>query len=78
MQFVVESALICLVGGVIGIILGAAFGYLGSTLLGVPTLPDLGSVALAAGFSLAVGIFFGYYPASKAAKMDPIEALRYE
>ena len=78
MQFVAESALICLVGGVIGIILGAAFGYLGSTLLGVPTLPDLGSVALAAGFSLAVGIFFGYYPASKAAKMDPIEALRYE
>ena len=78
MQFVVESALICLVGGVIGIILGAAFGYLGSTLLGVPTLPDLGSVALAAGFSLAAGIFFGYYPASKAAKMDPIEALRYE
>ena len=78
MQFVAESALICLVGGVIGIILGAAFGYLGSTLLGVPTLPDLGSVALAAGFSLAVGIFFGYYPASKAAKMDPIEALRYD
>lgn len=78
MQFVVESAMICLVGGVIGIILGAAFGYLGSTLLGVPTLPDLGSVALAVGFSLAVGIFFGYYPASKAAKMDPIEALRYE
>ena len=78
MQFVVESAMICLVGGMIGIILGAAFGYLGSTLLGVPTLPDLGSVALAVGFSLAVGIFFGYYPASKAAKMDPIEALRYE
>ena len=78
MQFVVESALICLVGGVIGIILGAAFGYLGSSLLDVPTLPSLGSVLLAAGFSLAVGIFFGYYPASKAAKMDPIEALRYE
>ena len=78
MQFVVESAVICLVGGIFGIILGAILGYVGSYLLDAPALPSLGSVALAVSFSLAVGIFFGYYPANKAAKMDPIEALRYE
>ena len=78
MQFVVESAVICLVGGIIGIILGAVMGYVGSSLLDAPALPGLDSIALAVGFSLAVGIFFGYYPANKAAKMDPIEALRYE
>ena len=78
LQFVVESAMICLVGGVIGIILGAVMGYVGSSLLEAPTLPSLGSIALAVGFSLAVGIFFGYYPANKAARLDPIEALRYE
>ncbi len=77
-QFVVESAVICLVGGIFGIILGAVMGYVGSYLLDAPALPGLGSIALAVGFSLAVGIFFGYYPANKAAKMDPIEALRYE
>ncbi len=78
LQFVVESAMICLVGGVFGILLGATMGYIGSSLLDAPALPSLGSIALAAGFSLAVGIFFGYYPANKAAKLDPIEALRYE
>ena len=78
MQFVVESAVICLVGGIFGIILGAIMGYVGSYLLDAPALPTLGAIALAVGFSLAVGIFFGYYPANKAAKMDPIEALRYE
>ena len=78
MQFVVESAVICLVGGIFGIILGAVLGYVGSSLLDAPAFPTIGSIALAVGFSLAVGIFFGYYPANKAAKMDPIEALRYE
>ncbi len=78
LQFVAESAMLCLVGGVIGIILGTVMGYIGSDLLGAPNLPSLSSIALAVGFSLAVGIFFGYYPAGKAAKMDPIEALRYE
>ncbi len=78
LQFVAESAMLCLVGGAIGIILGTVMGYIGSDLLGAPNLPSIGSIALAVGFSLAVGIFFGYYPAGKAAKMDPIEALRYE
>ena len=78
MQFVVESALICLVGGIVGIVLGTILGYIGSSLLDAPAFPSLGNITLAVGFSLAVGIFFGYYPANKAAQMDPIEALRYE
>ncbi len=77
-QFVVESAVICLIGGVIGMILGTLMGYVGSNLMGAPAFPTVGAIALAIGFSLAVGIFFGYYPANKAAKLDPIEALRYE
>ena len=77
-QFVVESAIVCLIGGIIGVIFGGALGYLGSSLLGAAVGPDLFSIALAVGFSIGIGIFFGYYPANKAAKLDPIEALRYE
>ncbi len=78
MQFVVESVIICVIGGIFGILLGALLGYFGSSLLGVAAMPSLSYVALAVGFSMAIGIFFGYYPANKAAKLDPIEALRYE
>ena len=77
-QFVVEAMIICLIGGVIGIILGGVLGYAGSNLLGFPSLPSASSVIIAVSFSLAIGVFFGYYPANKAAKLDPIEALRYE
>lgn len=78
LQFVTESVIICLIGGVIGIICGTLLGYFGAQLLGVVAYPTLGHIALAVGFSMAIGIFFGYYPANKAAKLDPIEALRYE
>ena len=77
-QFVVESIIVCLIGGIIGIILGTLIGYIGSSLLSEPSLPTGGYIALAVGFSMAIGVFFGYYPANKAAKLDPIEALRYE
>ena len=78
LQFVVESIIVCLIGGVIGIAAGTLLGYWGSSLISEPALPTLGSIALAVGFSMAIGVFFGYYPANKAARLDPIEALRYE
>lgn len=77
-QFIVESMIICLIGGVIGVLLGATLGRLGSVMLQAPGWPSPVVVIVAVSFSMAIGVFFGYYPASKAAKLDPIEALRYE
>jgi putative ABC transport system permease protein len=77
-QFIVESIIICTIGGVLGILLGTGLGALGGLLLKTPVTPSLAAVAGAVLFSMAIGIFFGYYPANKAAQLDPIEALRYE
>lgn len=77
-QFVTEGAIICGIGGIIGIILGATLGYVGSTLMGVAVLPSMQNIMLATGISLGIGIFFSYSPAKKAAKLNPIDALRYE
>ncbi len=78
MQFITESVILCLIGGVIGVVLGIAAGVGLSTLMQVPGKPSVASILVAVGFSMAIGVFFGYYPANKAAKLDPIEALRYE
>ena len=75
-QFLTESALICAVGGVIGI--GVAFGIGKVINKFLPTAMPLWVVLLALGFSATVGLFFGIWPATKAARMNPIEALRYE
>lgn len=77
-QFLVESVVLSLMGGLIGIMVGVIGSWLVSWAAGWPTTITLLSVALAVGFSAAVGIFFGYYPARKAAGLDPIEALRFE
>jgi putative ABC transport system permease protein len=77
-QFLLEAAFLTSVGGVIGIVLGAGIGYLVSMLSGFPISMPWWSFAIGLGFSAGVGIFFGIFPAFKAARLDPIEALRYE
>lgn len=78
LQFIVEAIVICLIGGIIGIILGALAGMGFASYIGTAAVPSVKSIILSLSFSMAIGVFFGYYPANKAAKMDPIEALRYE
>ncbi len=77
-QFLVESVVISAVGGLIGIMAGFALGQLIESISPIPASISPTAIAIGLGFSSAVGIFFGLYPASKAARLDPIEALRYE
>ena len=78
LQFIVEAMVMCLVGGVLGVIIGILGGALGAKALGYAASPSLSSVVISILFSLAIGVFFGFYPANKAARMNPIDALRYE
>ena len=93
MQFVVEAILLCLIGGIIGIILGIAGGMLigfvakqlvtnfyaeYAELFTITIQPSIPAILISVGFSILTGVFFGYYPANKAAKMNPIDALRYD
>ncbi len=77
-QFVTEAMVICLVGGIIGIAAGIALGLGLSKVLGYSAAPNILSILIAVGFSLLIGLIFGYAPANKAAKLNPIDALRYE
>jgi putative ABC transport system permease protein len=77
-QFLAEAVALSLVGGFAGILLGIGVSEAITTSLGWPVLITGTSILIAFAFSAAVGIFFGWYPARKAANLDPIEALRYE
>jgi putative ABC transport system permease protein len=77
-QFLIEAVTLSLIGGLIGVLLGSAGAQLIGILAGWPIQLSGFATALAVSFAAAIGIFFGYYPARKAARMSPIEALRYE
>ena len=78
LQFMTEAVLLTMIGGIIGILLGTAGATAVSKILDWPTLISIKSISIAFFFSGAVGIFFGFYPARKAAGLNPIDALRYE
>ena len=78
LQFLAEAVTLSIIGGLIGILTGAAAAHVIAANTEWPTLISPSSIALAFAFSAAVGIFFGFYPARKASRLDPIEALRYE
>ena len=77
-QFLVEAVILCLAGGVAGILVGRGVSLAVTAFLNWPTLPSLPAIIAAVAVSVTVGITFGYYPAWKASRLDPIEALRYE
>jgi putative ABC transport system permease protein len=77
-QFIFESVLLSLLGGAIGVLVGISISWSVSTLSEWNTVVTSLSIFLAFGFSMAVGVIFGTYPALNAAKLDPIDALRYE
>jgi putative ABC transport system permease protein len=78
LQFLVEAVVISLLGGGAGIALGFAMSDLATRFWGFPTSVPPNAVAMAFGFSAATGVLFGFYPARKAAGLDPIVALRFE
>jgi ABC-type antimicrobial peptide transport system permease subunit len=77
-QFLTEAIALCLLGGILGILVGRGASMLVSSLLKWPTAPSLGAIVTAVLVSASVGVIFGFYPAWKGSRLDPIDALRYE
>jgi putative ABC transport system permease protein len=77
-QFLIEAVVLSLMGGTAGILFGLSASYVITKTLSWPVLVSPVVILIAVVFSMAVGVFFGFYPARKAAQLDPIEALRYE
>jgi putative ABC transport system permease protein len=78
MQFLTEAMILAVIGGVAGIIFGLLIGFTVTVIAGWPFIPSLTTIAGATLFSAMFGIVFGFFPARRAAKLNPIEALRYE
>lgn len=75
-QFLTESIILCMLGGLIGLIIGSVGAFAVASYLEIPVQMKLSTIAIAVGFSTSIGVFFGIYPARRAAKMQPIDALR--
>jgi putative ABC transport system permease protein len=78
LQFLTEALLLSVVGGLIGVLVGVGGAYIFGSISDMRTVIQASSILLAFGSAAIVGVFFGYYPANRAAQLDPIEALRYE
>ncbi len=77
-QFLIESSVVSGLGGIIGVILGILIAYIAGNMLNMPASTPFYIIVISFSFSLIIGVFFGIYPANKAAKMKPVDALRYE
>jgi ABC-type antimicrobial peptide transport system permease subunit len=77
-QFLIEATLLTVIGGIAGVVLGVGASYIISKFLNTPFVASASSILLSLGVSCVIGIVFGWYPAYKASKLQPIEALRYE